>query len=349
MNSQSVSRNIMATAVIIAALIYFSDILKPLTLAIFLWFTIDGLAQFLHARLPFVPRKAAVPFALLVVFVILAFIVAFAAQYVRNFSIDLTAYHARLDAMLATIYSMLPIGGPAPTIGEIFDKVSPSVILSGVGEVLTAFGEEALFVFIYVIGLFAAQAALPKKILNMFPRKVDREHFVAISSAIRTSIEQYLLMQTIISIFVSILCWGLFVLLGLSNPFFWAIITFILTYIPVIGPWVATLLPCLFALVQFTTPIPAVLILVVTHAIQFVAANFVQPRMAGDSLNISALVIFISLAFWGKIWGGEGMFLAVPLSVMLMIVLAQFNSTRNLAIMMSANGNPDVKIAPEAT
>ena len=66
--------------------------------------------------------------------------------------------------------------------------------------------------------------------------------------------------------------------------------------------------------------------------------------MTGDSLNISVLVVFISLAFWGKLWGGPGMFLAVPLTVMLMIILAQFPSTRWIAVMMSNNGNPDASI-----
>jgi AI-2 transport protein TqsA len=103
-------------------------------------------------------------------------------------------------------------------------------------------------------------------------------------------------------------------------------------------------LPALFALVQFTTPVNALIILGVSQGIQFLVGNVIQPRMTGDSLNISVLVVFMSLAFWGKLWGGPGMFLAVPLTVMLMIVLAQFPSTRWIAVMMSNNGNPDSSV-----
>ncbi|MEY3235606.1 MAG: hypothetical protein RL230_2877, partial [Pseudomonadota bacterium] len=101
----------------------------------------------------------------------------------------------------------------------------------------------------------------------------------------------------------------------------------------------------IFALVQFTSPVPALVILAGTQGIGFVVGNIIQPRMTGDSLNISVLVVFLSLVFWGKLWGGPGAFLAVPMTVMLMIVLAQFPSTRWIAVvLLSNNGNPDSNV-----
>ena len=343
-NVSGLSRNILATAVVIAGLIYFSDILTPLALAIFLWLTIDGLAVFIHSRVPKVPRKLAVPFTLLLVFFSLASVVAFVAQYARSFSKDLSAYHLRLDAVISQVYGMLPLSGPSPTVGELFAKVNPSKILNGVGDALTGFGGEALFVLIYVLCLFAAQASLPRKIVNMIESTEERDKIVAITGAIRRSMEQYLWVQTITGLVIAVACYILFMVLGLKNALFWALMTFLLSYIPALGGVVATALPMIFALVQFPTIAPALLILGVTQAIQFIVGNIIQPRMTGDSLNISILVVFLSLAFWGKIWGGAGMFLAVPISVMVMIIMAQFSSTRGIAIMMSANGNPDVDL-----
>lgn len=343
-NVSGFSRNIVAVGVIIAALIYFSDLLTPLALAIFLWLTIDGLAVFIHFRFPKIPRKLALPIVLTIVFFGLAFIVAFVAQYARSFSHDLSMYHVRLDAVIAQIYSMLPIGGPAPTIGELFKKVNPALILNGVGDALASFGGESLFVLIYVLCLFAAQASLPKKLVNIFKNTEERNKMVAISGAVRRSMEQYLWVQTITGLMIAFACWVLFAVLGLKNALFWALITFLLSYIPALGGIVATALPTIFALVQFPILAPALIILIVTQAIQFIIGNIIQPRMTGDSLNISVLMVFVSLAFWGKIWGGAGMFLAVPISVMMMIIMAQFESTRALAIMMSANGNPEIDI-----
>lgn len=343
-NNSNISLLIIASAVVIIGLIYFADLLTPLALAIFLWLTIDGAAEIIHNKYKFIPRKFALPLILIIVFIGLAAIVAFISDYARSFAHDLGTYRIRIDNVIAGFYAKFPSLGIAPTIGELFEKVSPSIILNNVGEVLKGFGSEALFVLIYVLSLFAAQASLPKKIVNIFPNPIERDKFVAIGFAIRKSMEAYLWVQTITGAIIAIACYVLFLILGLKNALFWSLLTFLLSYIPAVGGLVATVLPAVFALVQFTSIAPSILILVITQIIQFIVGNVIQPRMTGDSLNISILMVFLSLAFWGKIWGASGMFLAVPISVMMMIIMAQFQSTRPLAIMMSANGKPNVDL-----
>ncbi|NBP74184.1 MAG: AI-2E family transporter, partial [Alphaproteobacteria bacterium] len=73
-------------------------------------------------------------------------------------------------------------------------------------------------------------------------------------------------------------------------------------------------------------------------AAQLVIGNVLEPRMMGKSLNLSSLVVIVSLAVWGSIWGVTGMFLSVPITVVLMIVLAEFKQTRPIAILLSADG-----------
>ncbi|MFN7496441.1 MAG: AI-2E family transporter, partial [Hyphomonadaceae bacterium] len=165
-----------------------------------------------------------------------------------------------------------------------------------------------------------------------------------IGKAIARSMEQYLWVQTITGLMIAVASWALFAVVGLENGLFWATIIFVLSYIPVVGGAAGSLLPAIFALVQFTSPVPALVILAGTQGIGFVVGNIIQPRMTGDSLNISVLVVFLSLVFWGKLWGGPGAFLAVPMTVMLMIVLAQFPSTRWIAVLLSNNGNPDSSV-----
>ncbi len=345
-NTFVASRLILSSALVIVGLIYFSDILTPLALAIFLWLTIDGAADAIHAKFPKIPRKLTLPVTLTLVFLGLAAIVAFISDYARSFAHDLSLYRVRIDGVIAQVYSALPSLGAPPTVGQLFEKVNPSLILSKLGDTLGGFGGEALFVLIYVLSLFAAQASLPKKIVNSVKSEEDRNRIIALTGAIRKSMEAYLWVQTITGIMIAFTCWILFLILGLKNALFWALLTFLLSYIPAIGGVVASLLPTVFALVQFTSLWPAVLILAITQIIQFIVGNVIQPRMTGDSLNISILFVFLSLAFWGKIWGASGMFLAVPLSVMLMIIMAQFPSTRAIAIFMSDNGNPDFELKP---
>jgi predicted PurR-regulated permease PerM len=78
------------------------------------------------------------------------------------------------------------------------------------------------------------------------------------------------------------------------------------------------------------------------HIWQFGIGTFVQPRLTGSSLNLSAIVVILSLALWGALWGIAGVFLAAPLTVMLMIVLDQFDDTRWIAVLLSADGRPSL-------
>jgi AI-2 transport protein TqsA len=335
---------VIAAAAIIAGLWWFADLLTPLALAIFLWLTIDAFALSLRKRLPFIPRVAAIPLAVLIVFLSLAFIVGFIIEYATDFSRSLGAYQIRLNEVIAQGFALLRLSGPPPTLGELFAKVNPSLLLRGVADTLQSFGGQALFVIIYVAALFAAQSSMPKKMVEIFGRGNELSRAALIGRAISNSMEQYLWVQTITGFMIAAACWVVFAIMGLENALFWATVTFVLAYIPVVGGVAASVLPALFALVQFPSPINALVIFGVSQGIQFVVGNIIQPRMTGDSLNISVLVVFMSLAFWGKLWGGPGMFLAVPLTVMLMIILAQFPSTRWIAVMMSNNGNPDSSV-----
>jgi AI-2 transport protein TqsA len=335
---------VIAAAAIIAGLWWFADLLTPLALAIFLWLTIDAFADSLKKRLPFLPRVAAIPLAVLIVFLSLAFIVGFIIEYATAFSRSLGTYQTRLDEVIAQGYALLRLSGAPPTVGELFARVNPSLLLRGVADTLQSFGGQALFVIIYVASLFAAQASMPRKMVQIFGRGNELSRAALIGKAISRSMEQYLWVQTITGVMIAVVCYFVFAVMGLENALFWAMMTFVLSYIPVVGGVAASILPALFALVQFPSPANALIIFGVSQGIQFVVGNVIQPRMTGDSLNISVLVVFMSLAFWGKLWGGPGMFLAVPLTVMLMIVLAQFPSTRWIAVMMSNNGNPDSSV-----
>ena len=106
------------------------------------------------------------------------------------------------------------------------------------------------------------------------------------------------------------------------------------------GGLVAALLPPLFALVQFTTLWQPVALFAGLQVVFFVVGSILLPRMQRDGLNIDPVVVLLSLAFWGAIWGVPGMFLSTPLTVTGIIILAQFDTSRWLAILLSGDGAP---------
>ena len=122
----------------------------------------------------------------------------------------------------------------------------------------------------------------------------------------------------------------------------WAFGIFLLSYIPTIGAIISCALPIVFSLVTSTTINQTILISVGLVALQIVFGNILEPKLTGKTLNLSTLAILINLVFWGLIWGVAGMFFSVPLLVATFIITAQFDSTRWIAVLLSADGKiPD--------
>jgi AI-2 transport protein TqsA len=129
-------------------------------------------------------------------------------------------------------------------------------------------------------------------------------------------------------------------LVGLDNAFFWAFLVFIVNYVPIVGAAASIALPSLFALVQFDGYSQAALLLAGLFTISFLVGNILLPRLQGDTLNMDPVIILLSLAFWGAILGFTGMFLSTPLTVLTMVVLAQFEGSRWMAVLLSGDGDP---------
>jgi predicted PurR-regulated permease PerM len=127
-------------------------------------------------------------------------------------------------------------------------------------------------------------------------------------------------------------------LVGVEAPLFWAFLIFILNFIPTVGSLIATLFPAIFALFQFGEFSQSLIILSVVGSIQVVFGNFVEPKLMGSTLNISPLVVFLTLALWGLIWGITGMLLSVPITVSIIIIMSEFPGTRPIAILLSQKG-----------
>jgi predicted PurR-regulated permease PerM len=138
-------------------------------------------------------------------------------------------------------------------------------------------------------------------------------------------------------------------LIGVNYAALFALIIFLLNYIPTIGSLIGVVFPSVLALLQFSTAWPFVAVVVLLGVIQFCIGSLLEPRLMGRSLNLSPLVIILSLSFWGSIWGVTGMVLCVPLTVMLLIVCAQFPLSRPFAILLSVDGDIGNLIADQET
>lgn len=198
--------------------------------------------------------------------------------------------------------------------------------------------ENTIVILLYVAFIFLEESNFTRKLTGIFPNPRQYKTVLVILDKIETSVANYIGLKTLVNLVSStvsfFLLWGL----GIESPLFWAFLIFLLNFIPVIGLFAGVLLPTAFALIQFGSYSTPLIILGVLGGVQFISGNILEPRVMGNSLNISPLVALVALAFWGTLWGITGMFLSVPITVIMIIVFSQFKRTRPIAILLSEKG-----------
>jgi predicted PurR-regulated permease PerM len=159
------------------------------------------------------------------------------------------------------------------------------------------------------------------------------------------NVVRYLGLKTLVSGLTGLLAGGLVAVVGVDFAVLWALLAFILNYIPTFGSIIAALPPVLLALIQFGGP-AAIVVGVGYVAINFLIGSVLEPRLMGRSMGLSTLVVFVSLLAWGWILGTAGMFFAVPLTMALKIALESNPDARWLAVLMGPD--PETKPEPSA-
>jgi predicted PurR-regulated permease PerM len=213
-----------------------------------------------------------------------------------------------------------------------------SGIASSLVNGLSGFLGNTMMILIYALFIFLEETSFKEKIHKVFNTEDQLKRFKTLVSKIETSIFDYFRLKMLVSLLTGALSFVVLWLVGVDSPMFWAFLIFLLNFIPTIGSLIATLFPALFSLVQFGTLTPFLIILVAVGSVQLIVGNVIEPPIMGQSFNISPLVTLIALAVWGTIWGITGMVLSVPITVMMIIVFSEFESTKKLAILLTENG-----------
>jgi AI-2 transport protein TqsA len=344
--STAITRNALVIVAVIlggAALRWLGDILTPLLLAVFLAVMIDGLARQILHRLPRLPRGAATGTAILLSTLVFVACVLVVANKAGGFVQTLTSSTPKLDRLIRESAQALHIRSPG-SVNQLMVKFNPAQYLGTIAVSLQGFVSGAIFVLVYVGFIIASRHAAERKAVRLFRSREERHEALRVFLRVRDSIESYLWIQTLTGAIIAVASWLVMMAMGLSNAMFWAFLIFIVNYVPIFGAIAAIVLPALFAVVQFGGWLQAGIILGGLWVITFLVGNILLPRMQGDTLNMDPLVVLLSLAFWGALWGLPGMFLSTPLTVLVMIILAQFEGSRWIAILLSANGAPETML-----
>lgn len=218
---------------------------------------------------------------------------------------------------------------------EITSKIDIPQLISTTASWVTSIVRSMGTIIFFTIFILLEGRFLWKKIGLM----TKNHQIFHILELIRKDMKLYFVIKTITSFSTWILSYIILLWFWVDFAMFWAFIIFILNYIPTVGSIIAVFFPVSFSLVQFESLSIFIFILLALTSVQILIWNIIEPRLMGNKLNLSPLVILLSLLFWGKIWGVVGMLLCVPIMVIVNIILAHIPATRSIAILLSEQWN----------
>jgi predicted PurR-regulated permease PerM len=224
-----------------------------------------------------------------------------------------------------------------PSTDLMFQNINIGTILSLIGGSVGSIFSSVVLVVIYTGFLFAEQKVIPSKLAALHTNAQEAEKTRLVFAEIASQVQRYVWMKTLVSLLTGILSYAVLKLVGVDFAAVWALLIFLLNYIPNIGSILGVLFPALLTLLQFDTLTPFLLITVGLGAVQFTIGNVIEPALMGKSLNLSSFMIILSLTFWGLVWGIPGMFLSVPIMVVIAIICSHFKGLRGIAVILSAD------------
>ena len=341
MKTSNILYSLLIAIAMVVILVYGKDILLPFVLAIMVWFLIKVVRNFVSKikvkkRIP--PKWLQNIISFILIFGVLGGVGQLLSMNIHSMHKALPTYEENINVIVVQINESFGI--------DVFNKLDEftgdydfSSLLSGVLNSISEIFGNAFMVILYVVFLMLEESIFPRKIRAIFKDEERHKKASDLLSRLNKSINEYISLKTLVSLITAAVSYVVLLIIGVDFAFFWAFLIFLLNFIPTIGSLIATIFPATMALLQFTSVNPFLWVLVCIGAVQLAVGNFIEPKIMGKSLNVSALVVLLALAFWGAIWGVVGMILSVPITVVMIIIFAQFPSTRNISILLSSNAN----------
>jgi len=284
-------------------------------------------------------HAAALTGAILVVLVIVLGAIAIAALSVAELVIQVPKYETRLRDELEAVLAILKQFGIQPDLEAITAVISPAQILAVLRPVASAASSAGVAIFVLsftmIYALFGA-SGLQARARDAFG---DRHSLMTGVERFGVDLRRYLLVRAVLGVFAAVLSFLLLLVLGIPFPYLWAFLVFAASFIPTVGTFLAVVPPTIMALLDAGLG-AAVAVVIGYTLINFAQDHFLQPVVMGSELNLSPLVVFLSVILWAWVLGAAGALLAVPLTVGFVAVLEAFPQSRPIAALLRNKVEP---------
>lgn len=326
-----------AVAACCALLYVFRSVVAPFVMALILAILIDAL---LRSR--FLPTIRAEPVRLLVGAALGGGVILGGAAVVlagmKSVAGQAPLLIERLDGLMiegSRAAGLKPVLDLEALLGNLDLGMVVAKVLAGVQEATSG----TVLTLLFLVLILASKSLIRAKVLQLAGGGPSGRMLLILERSIE-GVQRYVWIQTATGVMLALASAAIMALAGLEDVLFWALALFLLSYIPVLGVAIGGTAPALFALVQFPTIWPALVVFLGIQAVAFAVGNLVVPRIQADAQNIDPAMSLLVTGLWTVLWGIPGAFLAVPLTLTLMFLLAQYENLRWLAVLVSNNGDP---------
>lgn len=250
-----------------------------------------------------------------------------------GFTDSLPAYQARLEEQVQSLKGFLAGRGIDNADKILTEYVNPSALMSLTASLLSGLGSALsnIFLILLIVTFILLEvSSFPAKLKAAFgSRLLEVRPFMQFMD----DVNHYVVVKTGVSVGTGVLTAVWLAILGVDFPVLWGFLAFLLNYVPNLGVVIAAVPAVLLALVQYGWG-RALLVAVGYLAVNIVVGTILEPRIVGRGVGLSTLVVFLSLIFWGSIFGMVGMVLCVPLTMTLKFALESNEQTRWLAVLL---------------
>lgn len=334
---------VASTVVVIAGMKAAASLFLPFLSALFIAMISLPLLNWLRVR--HVPIALAVALTLLASLSVLVGIALVVGGSLRQFTEALPRYRAALNNLftggverVVEHLNAWGLGVSEPFSAQLVNPAAALDLAQGALATMLSIVSNSFLVFLTIMFILFEAAGFPNKLRAAFGER-DTSHRY---DKIKLEIQKYLGIKTLVSLVTGALVAAAMTLIGVDFPLLWGMLAFLLNFIPTLGSIVAAVPPVLLAIVQLG-PGHAIAVAVVFVVINVALGNLIEPYLMGRRLGLSTLVVFMSLVFWGWVWGPMGMLLSVPLTMMCKIMFEHTEDLRWIAILLG----PSVEPLPE--
>lgn len=313
-------------------------VLVPIAFGIIATYVVFGLADLLR-RIPYLGARlrAGLRYAISATLLLVALYVSVDLLLSDKDRLVALApkYEATLLALLTKFAALLHIETEASWAAirrDLLATVDVQAILTSMLSSVSSLLAALIVVLLYAAFFLAEHTKFRRKLVKFAGSSMQ---IVSVIDEVNAKIGVYLALKALLGAILGIVSWICMHFVGLEFAELWAVLIGLLNFIPYAGSWISVAVPTLLAALQFGQLNEAIVLFFLLTAANFAVGHVLDPWLMGGSLNLSPTVILISLAVWSSIWGIAGAFLAVPITVGIVIAFSAFESTRRFAVLLA--------------